>query len=306
MAIAITALSVTLEARTWTEAGTGRTVEGDYLESEGSVVVIKNAAGRTVRIPLARLSEGDREFIKGQSSAAAPAGANPGGVGSLAKLVPPASAKGLPVTGAGDKRESGIEVTNTGDRAIKGLVVQMLYLKADGSVAKTVPHTQGSLHGLAGDKLKKGQTYTIKVTSFFMEDDTAGVGAVISEITFDDDGIWPAPPATPPARSGEDPVAAAVIGVIGDGDQSRPAVACHNFDAKPVKSVQYRIGYLDAGGKVLGSTSYGYIGGDDPILPAGECIVISGGDGPPEGATDAKATLTRVEFADGSKWSPAK
>lgn len=64
--------------------------------------------------------------------------------------------------------------------------------------------------------------------------------------------------------------------------------------------------YYDEKGETLDTTSFGYSGGDDPILPSEKSIVITGGDGPPEGATDAKVSVTRLKFVDGSEWEPPK
>jgi len=285
-----------LSARTWTEAKSERTLEGDYVETDGTQVVIKSG-DRTFKIDIARLSEADQTFIKEQSTN--PASGEASG-GSLAKLSPPASLKTKPITGEGDDRKSEIEFTNESDKEVTGFMVDMLYLTADGTVGKSVPHTQ------SGSELRKGKSHTIDVTSFFMEDDTASLDARVAEITYDDNSTWPPAPDTPPARNGEEPVAAVVIGVIGEGDRSEPVTALHNYDEKHIKSISYRIDYLDENDGVVDKTSYGYAGGDDPILPSGKTIVISGGDGPPEGAVDARVNIYRLTFADESEWEAPK
>ena len=280
----------TLTARTWTEAKTGRTLEGNFVESDGGQVTIKSS-DRTFKIDIARLSEADQAFIKEQAA----------GVGgrsdsnSLAKLTPPALLKVAPITGKGDDRKSKIEFTNEGDKEVTGFILDTLYLTADGSVGKTVPHTQ------SGSNLKKGKSHNIDVTSFFMEEDTTSIDARIAEITYDDDSTWPPAPETPPARSGEDLAAAMVIGIIGEGDRSEPVTALHNYGKNHIKRISYQIEYLDETGKVVDKTSYGY-GGEDPILSSGKTIVLSGGDGPPEGAVNANANVTRITFADDSQW----
>jgi len=57
-------------ARTWTEAESGRTIEAELLSVSDDRVTLQRSDGRTVTIPVASLSETDREFV-----AAAPAGA---------------------------------------------------------------------------------------------------------------------------------------------------------------------------------------------------------------------------------------
>lgn len=291
------ATSTDLAARTWTDVASGRTLEGDYVESNETQVVIKSG-NRTLKINIARLGDADKAFIKEQS--AKPVGGGDAGGAKLAQLTPPASVKTSPITGTAKARKSSIEFTNKGDKKVTKFVLNMLFLKADGSVGKSVPHTHG-----AGE-VRKGKSETVKVSSFFMEDDTTALGAQVIKITYEDDSTWPSAPATPPARNGKDPVAAIVVGVIGEGDRAKPVTALHNYDKKDIKKVYYRIEYLDDSGEVLDKTSYGYSGGDDPILPSGKSIVIPGGDGPPEGATDAKAMMTRITFADGSKWKAPK
>ena len=182
VAVALFLASVTtLTARTWTEAKTGRTLEGDFVGSDGGQVTIMSGVG-TFKIDIARLSEADQAFIKEQ--AARPGGRSDGS--SLAKLTPPALLKVAPITGKGDDRKSKIEFTNEGDKEVTGFILDMLYLNADGSVGKSVPHTQ------SGSDLKKGKSHNIDVSSFCMEEDTTSIDAHVAEITYDDDSTWPA------------------------------------------------------------------------------------------------------------------
>lgn len=69
LSLALCALS-SLQSRTWTEAQTGRTLEGDFVSVQGSAVVVRTANGGTVQLPLARLSEADQTFVKEQGTAA--------------------------------------------------------------------------------------------------------------------------------------------------------------------------------------------------------------------------------------------
>ncbi|RYD42837.1 MAG: hypothetical protein EOP85_10790, partial [Verrucomicrobiaceae bacterium] len=50
-------LSSPLGARTWKEAGSGRTLEGEFSKTEGDQVVIVRSNGSSVKIALSKLSE---------------------------------------------------------------------------------------------------------------------------------------------------------------------------------------------------------------------------------------------------------
>jgi SLA1 homology domain 1, SHD1 len=60
--------TLTLQARTWTEVATGRTVNADFVRLDGENVVIRLAGGVTTKIALARLSEEDQAFVKEQTA----------------------------------------------------------------------------------------------------------------------------------------------------------------------------------------------------------------------------------------------
>ena len=66
----VLALSPLAQARTWTEAGSGRKIEAEMVSTDGTSVVIALATGQRFTLPLARLSPEDLEFIKKQSPAA--------------------------------------------------------------------------------------------------------------------------------------------------------------------------------------------------------------------------------------------
>jgi len=63
------------EARTWTEAGSGRTVEGEFRRLNGDSVEVLRPNGTLLKLPLAKLSEGDQKFVAEQGAAAASASA---------------------------------------------------------------------------------------------------------------------------------------------------------------------------------------------------------------------------------------
>ena len=60
----------TVQARTWTEAQSGRTVEADFVKVDGTNVIIRMANGATTQFPISRLSETDQAFVKEQAAAA--------------------------------------------------------------------------------------------------------------------------------------------------------------------------------------------------------------------------------------------
>lgn len=57
-----------LEARSWKEVGSDRTLEGEYSRTEGDVVVIVRANGNSVKVPLAKLTDEDKKFVAEQSA----------------------------------------------------------------------------------------------------------------------------------------------------------------------------------------------------------------------------------------------
>jgi thioredoxin-related protein len=67
-------LPASLEARTWKEVGSDRTLDGEYSKTEGDQVVIVRSNGSSVKVPLAKLSDEDKKFIAEQP-VATPAGA---------------------------------------------------------------------------------------------------------------------------------------------------------------------------------------------------------------------------------------
>lgn len=72
IAAAAIMLPIPMEARTWKEAGSDRTLSGEYSKTEGENVVIIKPNGSTIKIPLAKLSEEDKTFVA-EKSAAQPA-----------------------------------------------------------------------------------------------------------------------------------------------------------------------------------------------------------------------------------------
>lgn len=63
-------LSLPLHARTWTEAATGRKLEGDFVTATDTTVTVRLANRSTIDLPLSRLSEADQAFVKEQAKPA--------------------------------------------------------------------------------------------------------------------------------------------------------------------------------------------------------------------------------------------
>ena len=71
----LAAVSSRIEARTWTQAQTGRTIEADLIRVNGDQVQLRLSDGRTATVRISTLSKEDQEFIAaGSSSNSAGAG----------------------------------------------------------------------------------------------------------------------------------------------------------------------------------------------------------------------------------------
>lgn len=64
-------LAASGHARTWTEATSGRTVEGEFRRLNGDSVEILSTKGTLLKLPLAKLSEEDKTFVAAQGSPSA-------------------------------------------------------------------------------------------------------------------------------------------------------------------------------------------------------------------------------------------
>ena len=60
-------LPASLEARTWKEANSERSLEGEFARTEGDTVVIVRSNGSSVKIPVAKLTDEDKKFVAEQS-----------------------------------------------------------------------------------------------------------------------------------------------------------------------------------------------------------------------------------------------
>lgn len=292
------AIATPLSARTWTEAATGRTVEGNYVSADADHVVIK-AKGRTFKIAIARLSDADKAFIREQS-------AKSGGeaTDSFTRITPPATAVGSKVTGSGATRKGTITIKNAAERGIVRLELAELFLGPDGAVVSNW-RSESTFHSGA---LRPGQSTTVDAeATFWGEEDGAdsvvGVVGVIQIIEFDDGSSWPPVPAQGPDVDGDAPVGLAMIGVVGDPPLTLPVIHCHNHGDKEVETVMYFIKFFDGDGKSLSSTNISAdVGGEDGVLKSKAGTVLTPSFTVPEGTKRAKLRCTNVIFADETVW----
>ena len=274
------AIATPLSARTWTEAATGRTVEGLYISADADHVVIK-AKGRTFKIAIARLSDADKAFIREQS-------AKSGGeaTDSFTRITPPVSVKSLPVK----NREAMLEATNNGDQAISQLRVSIALLREDGSVKDTSPHTTTGYFGKLGDKtLGEGRDHVID--TFRIQDDVASVAGVVSGVTWEDGTTWPAWTGPAPQQEGDAAVSLVMKGLVGEGDFSLPLIGCFNHSNRKIQRLMYRIVFLDAAGNELLNKRWGA-----GSVDAGQGAAFIGFEGPPKGAAKVKLSLLEATF----------
>lgn len=89
VAVVVSGMVHTSEARTWTQAETGRKIEADAVGVEGDSVVLKMAGGRTVKVPVATLSEADQLYVKEMASSGGSSGNWPAFRGSDGKDISP-------------------------------------------------------------------------------------------------------------------------------------------------------------------------------------------------------------------------
>ena len=64
----ILGIAFTLEARIWTDAATNRTLSGDFVEVDGTKVVIKLDTGKDISVAIDHLIDANQEFIQLQKT----------------------------------------------------------------------------------------------------------------------------------------------------------------------------------------------------------------------------------------------
>jgi thiol-disulfide isomerase/thioredoxin len=60
-------------SRTWTEAASGRTIEGEFRKLNGDTVEVLRPNGTLLKLPLTKLSEADQKFVAEQGTASSAA-----------------------------------------------------------------------------------------------------------------------------------------------------------------------------------------------------------------------------------------
>ena len=222
---------------------------------------------------------------------------------ALASIPSPVAIGVMPVTGSGENRKAGLKVTNNGNQPILKLGLTVFYYRADGSVKETVPFTNTSDFERGADTLAKGDVYVVTLDSFWVKDDVATVGGLVRSLTWKDGTTWPAWTGPAPDAEGEAPVSLVMKGVVREGKLSAPLIEAFNHSDEGIKSVEYRIFYLDDTGELLLRGRRTFISGDH-LMDAGKGVAFLGTEGPPEGAASVTLVLRSVLFEGDRKWNP--
>ena len=295
VALCLLTLPAIGDTRTWTDAGTKRTIEGEFMKVDGANVVIRLANGQSAVVAIDRLTDADKAFVEKQSAKPADSPAGP-----LVEITPPVSSKALAVTGKGDDRKAGLEITNNSDKAISRLEARIFLHGLDGTIETTVPHTSDGTFGESGKNLKKGANFVIDLSNFWIKDDIASVSGIVTGLVWEDGTKWPAWEGPAPKQEGDIPVSLVMKGILREGDIGLPLIGCFNHSTKGIKSIFYSVHFLDAEGKMLLDKRWGI----SSLVEAGEGIALVGFEGLPKGTVNVTLSLTDVTFDDDSKWTP--
>lgn len=225
---------------------------------------------------------------------------------AFVRLEPPVPLEAQPIQGEGKKRKAEVKITNNSGKSIAEVVVDMFFLKEDGTVGKSVPHTESWTLGNPEGAWDKGENEIIELNSFFMEEDTASVEGVVTSIIWKDGTRWPDWTGPAPEKEGDAPVVVKFLGLVGEGELAQVAVAIYNVGTKDISGCGYSLTYRNAEGKAIGWSNYGYFG-DEEWLPVGKSAGCVGSTGlPPEETVDMEFEVSMVKFADESVWQPEK
>jgi hypothetical protein len=275
-------IATPLSARTWTDAATGRTLEGTYVSADAEHVVVESK-GRTIKIAIARLSDADKAFVREQSATSGGKATDP-----FTRITPPVSLKSSPV----EDREAELEATNNGDQAISQLIVSYALLGEDGGVKDSSRHTITGYFGKRGDEtLGKGKKHVID--NFRIQDDIASVAGVVSGVTWEDGTTWPAWTGPAPQQQGDAAVSLVMKGLVSEGDFCLPLIGCFNHGNKKIQRLMYEIVFLDAAGNELLNKRWGA-----GSVDAGRGAAFIGFEAPPKGAAEVKLSLLEATFED--------
>lgn len=128
------------DQRKWKDTQ-GRTIDATYLALEGDSVKVKLSNGKTSLIPLAKLSEADRQWVKDRQAPpkpVTPVTPPPGGSSKKAATLEEVAktTKWAPLTDLGDKLPPGLVLPPPSDEnAIIAIWPEKIFIKADGSIA---------------------------------------------------------------------------------------------------------------------------------------------------------------------------
>ncbi|HYF37391.1 MAG TPA: serine hydrolase domain-containing protein [Prosthecobacter sp.] len=128
-------------ARTWTEAGSGKQIEAEFVSSDGVSATIGVAGGRRFTLPLARLSPEDQAFVRQQQQQPQPGDMKskaPGRRDAKAEdrfeEVPRLTAGKIPVKGKADGALRAVDEAIQRVMAEKGIPALTFALSKDGKI----------------------------------------------------------------------------------------------------------------------------------------------------------------------------
>jgi len=221
---------------------------------------------------------------------------------ALGTIPSPVAIAAMPVTGSGENRKAGLKVTNKGDQAISKLVLTLFYYGADGRLQNQAPYTNTQRFEQGADTLGKADHYVVDMSGDRLRDDAVvAVGGIVRSLTWKDGTTWPAWTGPAPDAEGETPVSLVMKGVVRQGRLSTPLIEAFNHSHARIKSVGYRISYLDEAGKVLRKGGRSLISN---LTDAGKGFAFLHTEGPPEGAASVTLELRWVLFEDDREWQP--
>jgi hypothetical protein len=221
---------------------------------------------------------------------------------ALATIPSPVAIAAMPVTGSGENRKAGLKVTNKGDQAISKLGLTLFYYGADGRLMNQAPYTNTEDFEKGADTLGKGDHHVVDMSGVRIRDDAVvAVGGIVRSLTWKDGTTWPAWTGPAPDAEGETPVSLVMKGVVRQGKLSTPLIEAFNQSDERIKSVEYRISYLDEAGTVLRKGGRSFIRN---LTDPGKGFAFLHTEGPPEGAASVTLELRWVLFEDDREWQP--
>lgn len=122
------------QARTWTEATSGRKIEAEFVSADGQKVTVAVSGGGTFQIELARLSDEDRAFVQERLKSASPGAATSAGkVEDLFEDLKVDAAK-IPVSGEANASYAAVDEAVKAFMAEKGIGAVTLAISQEGKI----------------------------------------------------------------------------------------------------------------------------------------------------------------------------